>query len=362
MKILFIIVWIVLWSYGSYSMGLFFVENKNITISQKVSATKQISEPVILQKQEETEVIEEKLEEITDINTIFPAVETGEIKDLEVFKREFSIEGENYFVLRKFLQNDKEKYLFLQDKTYATSVVLASSIDELSEYGVLYETSEYKKHQDEVYSRGSTESNSLQNNGIVSNPDTNEVFLTADFCPSSKHGFEKKILETFIEQGHKNIWIAITSAWIKGHSNDYKWLIEKNNSQQLHISWINHTKTHNYSNGTHFSRNFILTPGLDLEDELLTVEEDLLKEWQVPSIFMRYPGLVSDNNTRKETIYTYWLFPLGSDAWLAKWETPDHGSIILIHGNKNEHYGIQLMNKVLEKNDFEYWAIENILK
>ena len=364
MKILLILLCIFAWSYGIYSIGLSFDKNQNVVLPQKPFIIQEENMPESEFSLIDNKISEDIVSKEKTINThaISSAIETWEIQNLEVFKREFTFEGKNYFVFRKFVQNNIEKYLILDDATYETSVIVGWNIDSLDEYGKIYENSQYKKHQDEVYSYLPNESSPLQNNGIISNTWWKEVFLTADFCPSRKHGFEKQLLETFIEQGHKNIWIAITSKWIEGHPNDYKWLIEKNNSNELNISWINHTKTHNYSYGEEFSRNFILTPWLELSTEILTVEEDLLKQWQVPSIFMRYTGLVSDKNIRKETIYTYWLFPVGANAWLAKWETPTVGSIILIHGNKNEHYGIQLMNSVLKTNNFEYWSIENIFK
>lgn len=296
------------------------------------------------------------------INTLISVGENWEISNLEVFQREFNYEGNSYFVLRKFIQNNREKYLIVEDKTYKTEVILASDIIDFSIFGELYENSEYKKHQDKIYNYNPNINSPLQNNGIIELKWWKEVFLTADFCPSGKHGFEKQIIEQFITDGHINIWIAITSTWIAWHSEDYEWLREKNNSGDLNISWINHTKTHNYNYGVDFSQNFILTPWLELQDEILDLEEKLLEQWQVPSIFMRYPGLVSDDETRKETIYTYGLIPLGANAWLAKGEIPEPGSIILIHGNKNEHYWVELMHDVLDEKQFEYWEIESILK
>ncbi|MCD5374889.1 hypothetical protein LR010_00365 [Candidatus Gracilibacteria bacterium] len=307
------------------------------------------------------EYLDEYKKEAGYINIFSHASDLGEISQLEVFQKEFSYQGNSYFIMRKFSQNSQEKYLVLQDNTYETSVVLAGNIRDTANYSELYNLSDYKKHQDTVYEHVPNTQSPLQNNGITHNHSDDEVFLTADFCPSGKHGFEKEFIENYMSLGHKNIGIAITSSWIQGHQNDYDWLLEKNNSGELNISWINHTKTHNYDHGVDFSHNFLLTPGLDLEDELLDVEKKLLARGQIPSIFMRYPGLVSDDSMRKETIYTYGLIPLGSNAWLAKGESPEEGSIILIHGNKNEPYGITLMNQILNENNFEYGEIESIL-
>ena len=66
---------------------------------------------------------------------------------------------------------------------------------------------------------------------------------------------------------------------------------------------------------------------------------------------MRFPGLVSDAKIREKIIDKYSLIFIGSDAWLAKGEIPRNGSIILIHGNKNEPLGIQKANQYLKDKD-----------
>ena len=49
----------------------------------------------------------------------------------------------------------------------------------------------------------------------------------------------------------------------------------------------------------------------------------------------------------RELRETYFLIPLGANAWIAKNEPIQKGSIILIHGNKNEPQGIAMMEKKL---------------
>jgi len=43
------------------------------------------------------------------------------------------------------------------------------------------------------------------------------------------------------------------------------------------------------------------------------------------------------------------LIPVGSDAWLAKGEAAKAGSMILVHGNSNEHAGIQDVIPLLQQ-------------
>lgn len=298
------------------------------------------------------------------INTLVLASENGWISDYKILNYEFSIWKKQYLVLREFVQNNTRKYLILDISSYETQVIESDMIREFDIYGEIYNTSDYKEIQDTLYSRWVNTASPLQNNWLHSalHSHDDEVYITADFCPSGKHWFEKEIIEDFMRAWHKEIAIAITSAWINGHPQDYQELLDWNNSGQLNITWMNHTKSHLYTPGHDFSRNFILTPGLILDDEIVDVEKKLLEKAQIPSLFMRFPGLVSDDETRKKVIYHYGLIPLGSDAWLAKWEHPQEGSIILIHGNKNEPAGIPIMRSLLKNQNFEYGALENVLK
>ena len=59
-----------------------------------------------------------------------------------------------------------------------------------------------------------------------------------------------------------------------------------------------------------------------------------------PSVFFRFPGLVSDQELVRRVI-GYGLITVGSDAWLAKNQAASQGSIVLVHGNGNEPIGIE---------------------
>jgi len=350
------------WIVSIFAFILFSSDEENISREEKREAVIWIKEEsqIIPVLQDQNNNLEEQAAEA--FYNISALNETWPVTELQIFQREFVFENESYFIMRKFFQNNEEKYLLIKDGEYETFVVKKSQIWEVSEYWDVYNNSQYKKHKDSVYTQIPNAHNPLQNNGITHSSDSDEVFLTADFCPSSKHWFEKHLIEDFIGYGHKNIWIAITSSWIEWHQSEYTWLKNSNDSWELEITWINHTKTHLYNHEQDFSRNFILTPGLNLADEILDVEKRLLEGWQTPSLFIRYPWLVSDDAIRKTTIYDYGLIPLGTNAWLAKGEKPENGSVILIHGNKNEPYWIKLMEQILKKEDFKYWDITNVLQ
>jgi len=65
----------------------------------------------------------------------------------------------------------------------------------------------------------------------------------------------------------------------------------------------------------------------------------MLKNGLLPSVFFRFPGLVSDQQLVYR-ITDFGLIPIGTDAWLAKGQAPQAGSIVLIHGNGNEPVGV----------------------
>lgn len=77
----------------------------------------------------------------------------------------------------------------------------------------------------------------------------------------------------------------------------------------------------------------------------------------MPSVFFRYPGLVT-NKALLLKLNNLGLIPLGSDAWLAKNQTPTTGSIILVHGNSNEHVGIEDFMKLQQQGDLNLLPLQ----
>lgn len=312
--------------------------------------------------------ISEKIkQEKNSINTFQISNEIWKVSDLKLEKKEFKIWNKIYFILRSFTQNNKKKYLIVEDKTYKTYVILAKNVLDTKDFSELYNNSSYKKNLDLVYKNREVWVRKwwkyLQNAWLKTWKNSwNNIYLTADFCPSSKKWFENKVIEKFMKKWNKNIAIAISSTWINKHQKDFQTLINWNNSWKLNIIWVNHTKTHKYNFSSDFSTTFILTPWLNLEDEILDVEKKLLEKAQIPSIFLRYPWLISNEKIFKKTIYKYWLIPLWSNTWLAKWKRIKDNSIILIHWNKNEPAWIKIFNKILDKkNNFYYDNLNNSL-
>jgi hypothetical protein len=91
----------------------------------------------------------------------------------------------------------------------------------------------------------------------------------------------------------------------------------------------------------------LLEPGTDLRYEILGTEIALLHHGFLSSVFFRFPGLVSDHQV-VDSVISYGLIPIGSDAWLAKGQPVHQGSIVLIHGNGNEPVGIKDFIRLLQ--------------
>jgi hypothetical protein len=189
----------------------------------------------------------------------------------------------------------------------------------------------------------------LQNGGAIrADAQVAGSFLTVDLCPS-KRPFERELFDTLAAMGKGApvpVAVMVTGVWLGSHPEELSYLTRHVAEGKLAITWVNHSFHHRYDPQVPLGRNFVLTPGTDFLAEVLDLEQLLLSRGLVPSPFFRFPGLVSDAATVKQ-LRELSLIPLGSDAWLAKGETPRKGSFILVHGNGNEPKGIKLLLPML---------------
>ncbi len=187
----------------------------------------------------------------------------------------------------------------------------------------------------------------LQNDGITHAK--GGLYLTTDLCPSSKKGFEKRLYEAIIKRLRNpvSLNIFITKRWIEAHEAAFKWLKKQDQSGKLSIIWGNHTAWHHYRPGAPLKQNFVLMPEENLSQDILSLEKSLLEYGVTPSIFFRFPGLISNKRAIK-TVSRLGLITIGADAWLAKGQLPKQGSIILVHGNRNEPRGVDIFLKLLQ--------------
>lgn len=189
----------------------------------------------------------------------------------------------------------------------------------------------------------------IQNSGLVrSLVPTNGYFLTADLCPSSKPGFNEELFETLeqTKQVHGKealpIALSLSGGWLRKHEEAFTWLNNQVSEGKLAITWTNHTNNHPYSSHLDIDHNFMRESGIDVLSEILDLEKMLVMRGIAPSVFFRFPGLVSSPELI-EQLERLHLIALGSDAWLAKGQQPKLGSVILIHANLNEQLGVKLM-------------------
>lgn len=255
-------------------------------------------------------------------------------------------------VLRSFENNGVPMYLTVDPQTLETQVVPAKSVVfQAMKWDDLQQTCADLPYF-KALSYAVTQAQSLQDAGITHGyPAEKGITLTVDLCPSAKP-LDRSIFTALISEFARieqpvPIGLSISGKFLNTHAADIQWLKELESAGKIHITWINHTYTHYYDPKTPLTENFLLKPGTDLNYEILQTEVDMLQNGLLPSVFFRFPGLVSDNSI-VDKITDYGLIPIGSDAWLAKGQHSEQGSIVLIHGNGNEPIGVQDFIRLLQ--------------
>jgi len=185
----------------------------------------------------------------------------------------------------------------------------------------------------------------LQNDGLrEADHPVAGFFLTADLCPAKKP-LDRRFIEATIALPLKQpvpVALMVSGLWIQRHADDLAWLKNQAATGRIAITWVNHSFTHPYDPAAPLEKNFLLSPKTDFLNEVLSLERLLLEQGLTPSPFFRFPGLVSSRHLI-EQLRDLSLIPIGSNAWLAKGESPQPGSIILVHANGNEPEGIKLL-------------------
>ena len=242
-----------------------------------------------------------------------------------------------YRLLRSFRYQNSSYYLALNPNTLKTVTIDAKST-KIEQCSHNFFNSRYAK----LLEQSSAPPFPLQNDGITHA--SAGLYLTVDLCPSSHKGYEERLFRALIQQPNHPVPVTlfITKRWILKHFNAFNQLKEWQKRGLLDITWGNHTAYHHYSKKRPLRHNFVLLPNENLQKDILDLEQTLLNYGVVPSLFFRFPGLVSDRKS-VEIVKHLGLIIIGSDSWLAKGQYPKEGSIILVHGNKNEPKGVELL-------------------
>lgn len=183
----------------------------------------------------------------------------------------------------------------------------------------------------------------VENAGVGSARRSQGHFLTVDLCPS-RRAFDERILDNHLVKNSKNFPIAfsVSGQWMADHENELEHLKDKALRGDLDVTWVNHSLTHPYSSRiANPADNFLLMPHVDFDGEILANEKLMIEMGLTPSVFFRFPGLVS-SEVQIKRVAQLGLITLGSDAWLALGQEAKPGRVILIHGNGNEPKGVDL--------------------
>jgi hypothetical protein len=205
------------------------------------------------------------------------------------------------------------------------------------------------------------------NDGVIKSQSNDGYFMTIDLCPSLKGKFETELIDNLkslsIREGRRiPVAFAISGDWIKKNPQHFTSLIKWEQEGFFKITWINHTNHHFYDPQLPEVKNFLLKSPWPLESEVLNLEKILIQHGLTPSIFFRFPGLLS-NESLMGRLKKLSLVPIGSDSWMAKKQTPKYGSIILVHGNGNESRGVKKFQKWLssQKEGMKFLSFEKEL-
>ncbi|MEY3187411.1 MAG: hypothetical protein RL675_1241 [Bacteroidota bacterium] len=272
----------------------------------------------------------------------------SEVEDYKaVFERCISA-GQERLAIRSFRQEGTEFRVTVDPQTLITRIEPLTNLKcntDLAKVESLLKGTPYQN----ALNVERTREDLIQNSGLVrALSPVNGYFLTADLCPSSKPGFNEELFETLeqAKQVHGKealpVALSISGGWLRKHGEAFDWLNKQMKEGKLNIIWTNHTNNHPYNSHLDIDHNFMRESGIDVLAEILDLEKMLVERGIAPSVFFRFPGLVSSPELI-EQLERLHLIALGSDAWLAKGQQPKLGSVILIHANLNEQLGVKLM-------------------
>ncbi|UIR56414.1 polysaccharide deacetylase [Sphingobacterium sp. SRCM116780] len=289
------------------------------------------------------------------------------IVNYQVHFTALSYKGQQYIGIRSFRNDGQDYVLSVNPNTLDTYVMKSTdckivAVSNIQKIGY-FSPSVYSKS----FKRVRNNEGVLQDAGIdFAFPKEMGINLTIDLCPSHKP-LDKVVFESLFSafkgvESSLPVAISLSGKWILNHEADLHWLLDQKNKGLLTITWINHTYNHKV-NKDPLNHNFLLAEGTDVTNEILANEMLMLKKGIVPSVFFRFPGLVSSKKIIEEVL-GFGLIPVGSDAWLAKGQHVKDGSIVLIHANGNEEVGIQDFIQLLKSEQknikSKHWILHDL--
>ncbi len=197
-----------------------------------------------------------------------------------------------------------------------------------------------------VHDTGGASSPVIVNGGLVHGATGAGAFITGDLCPS-RLPLDRPFLEALQPvQTPLPVALSISGTWLTHHMADFAWLKARERAGLLAITWVDHSYDHPFVPGRALADNFLLMPGVDIQAEILDTERLLIANGETPSVFFRFPGLVS-NPALMLAMRDDHLIVLGADSWLAKTGRAKPGGVILVHLNGNEPAGLKIFAYLL---------------
>ncbi len=273
-------------------------------------------------------------------------------------------------ITRKFEMNGSDYYMLIDSNTLKLFITEVSTIETSQ---CIFQDDHLDTKLKSVLSKHRESVIQSIDKNFDKKSDKIKFALTIDMCPSIKGKFEKDDLFNWLvglSKKHQNypipISIAITKKWITSHLSEFRELLQMQESGRLKITWVNHSATHPLNENKSKKILFLTAENVNFEEEILRVEKTLLEYNQMPSIFFRFPGLVY-NKDLLHKLNDMSLIALDSNAWIAKKQPIKNNSIVLLHGNGNEHYGvvkfkkeISNLNKAKRFNIFSFIDISSV--
>ncbi len=268
------------------------------------------------------------------------------VSDYEpIFKAFYSADGTLLAATRRYHRGGEARFLVLDPERFAFREMVAATV--LSARPAKEEDWRQTPFSGAL-ARQTAPPFPLQNDGLrEAELSVAGFFLTADLCPA-KGPLDRSFIEalTALQKPPVPIALMVSGLWIQRHPDDFSRLKGLAAGEKIAVTWVNHSFSHFYDPAAPLEKNFLLKPGTDFASEVLSLEMLLLDSDLLPSPFFRFPGLVS-NQRLIEALRSLHLIPIGSNAWLAKGQMPQPGSVILVHANGNEPEGIRLLHVFL---------------
>jgi hypothetical protein len=266
------------------------------------------------------------------------------LQGYEVTFKACDVKNESWFALRRFSSRGS-KYLLVVNSQNNTTAIVAESCLRCSPASLAqvpegpYKQALQKQQAAPV---------PLVNAGMTHASRNGQYFLTVDLCPS-RRPFDDSIFENVKVRNQPRFPVAISlsGGWMNHYPEEFAGLKQRALDGRLDMVWVNHSYSHPYRHGIPNDRNFLLMPSVNFAEEVLKQEQYMISRGVTPSVFFRFPGLVS-NKEKMMQLSSYGLIALGADAWLALGQRPKPGSILLIHANGNEESGVHLFLRMLD--------------